>query len=433
MASDVTQKTQVALDMGGNIDIDIPLGEGQPDAMTARRPEIRLSIHEDLAAVESEWCSFEQGADCTVFQSFGWLSTWQLHIGRRKGVRPAIVTGRDSRGEIQFLLPLSVEPRGFARRLKWLGSENSDYNAPMLSPDFSQKFGLRGFLSLWPEILELIQGHGDLHFDLVYFEKMPGLVGTQQNPFRHLSSVTTHPSGAYLTHLAGDWENFYAAKRSTATRRRDRRKRKHLSEMGEVKFVTPKATEEIASSFDTLIAQKKRRFAAMGVGNIFDRPGYLDFYRSIALEPETRHITHVSRLDVGEAKAAISLGLTFRNAYYLVMSGYADGEIMRLSPGEAHLHELMRHAIGAGYKVFDFTIGDEPYKRDWSDTESELFNYLAAVRWRGIFAAGAFAALQMLGLMRIRRFIKQTPALKTAFSKARAMLGSLKATKLRRQ
>ncbi len=35
-------------------------------------------------------------------------------------------------------------------------------------------------------------------------------------------------------------------------------------------------------------------------------------------------------------------------------------------------------AIDRGFKHFDFTIGDESYKRDWCDTELRLYDYLAA-------------------------------------------------------
>lgn len=382
--------------------------------------DIDIAIHRDLSAVEREWRAFEQRADCSVFQSFGWLSTWQLHIGARKDVRPAIVIGRDARGEILFLLPLSVEPRGFVRHLMWLGSELSDYNAPLLAPDFSQRLGPRRCLSLWPEILRRIQGQQELCFDLIHFVRMPEMVGVQQNPFRHLP-VTTHPSGVYLTHLGADWETFYAARRSPSTRQRDRTKRNRLGKIGEVKLVTPQAAEEIAQSFDTLMAQKSRSFAAIGVGNIFERPGYPEFYRSLATAPATRDIAHVSRLDVGTTSAAINLGLTFRGCYYHVLASYDDSEVSRFGAGAAHLHELMRYAIETGCKVFDFTVGDEPYKRDWSDTHASLFDYVAMARWRG-----AFIALPLLGGVRIKRCIKQTPALWNSFSKARAFVGKLR-------
>ncbi len=43
----------------------------------------------------------------------------------------------------------------------------------------------------------------------------------------------------------------------------------------------------------------------------------------------------------------------------------------------------------AAFARFDFTVGDEPYKRDWSDTELRLHDYLAAVTLRGAAGGGA--------------------------------------------
>ena len=83
-----------------------------------------------------------------------------------------------------------------------------------------------------------------LRYDFIDLEKMPETVGAQPNPMRHLGGTMT-PSGAYLTHLTGDWETFYTAKRSSATRRRDRTKRKRLGEFGELKFVNPASDGDI--------------------------------------------------------------------------------------------------------------------------------------------------------------------------------------------
>ena len=91
-----------------------------------------------------------------------------------------------------------------------------------------------------------------------------------------------NPSNAYLTRLSGDWEEFYTAKRSSATRRRDRTKRKRLGEFGEVKFVNPASAEDVAASFEILMQQKTQQFLRMGVANLFAKPGYPEFYREVA-------------------------------------------------------------------------------------------------------------------------------------------------------
>ena len=115
-----------------------------------------------------------------------------------------------------------------ARRLCWLGQELCDYNAPLLAADFSQRVSRERFLALWRELQAQMLCDPLLRYDWIEFEKMPQTIGAQINPFTFLS-VTPNASGAHLTHLADDWEKFYAAKRSSATRRRDRTKRRHLS------------------------------------------------------------------------------------------------------------------------------------------------------------------------------------------------------------
>ena len=408
----MVQVVQARLD--AQFGLDVPTVHDAPALSPAALPaDIRLSVHEDLAAVEQDWRTFEKHADCTVFQSFDYLSTWQRHIGARNGSKPAIVMGRDGAGQILFLLPLVIRAAGIARELTWLGAELCDYNAPLLATDFSEKIDRAQFMALWDNITQHLQ------FDFINLTKMPELVGGQQNPMRDLA-VTVNPSGAYLTHLAGDWESFYAAKRSSSTRRRDRTKRKRLSEFGEIKLFNPANETETLSTLDILMRQKTRSFARMGVGNIFARPGYAEFYRALATDPATKPLVHVSRLDVGATPAAVNLGLTYRGCYYHLLASYDDGEVSRFGPGAAHLHDLLQQAIARGFRVFDFTIGDERYKRDWCDTEIKLYDYIEAATWRG-----ALVAMPMIARQRLKRWIKQTPALWTAFSAGRAFVGSL--------
>ena len=392
-------------------DVRIPTPKALPG-------DIRLSVHEDLSAVEQDWRDFERRADGTVFQTFDWLASWQRHIATHTSTRPAIVVGRDV-GGILFMLPLSTRAVGFARELAWLGSDLCDYNAPLLAPGFSERFDRAGFTSLWAGVTQCLQGNARHRYDVVNLTKMPAMVGGQPNPMLSLG-VTINPSGAYLTHLAGDWETFYAAKRSSATRRRDRTKRKRLSDFGEVQLVNPASESDILSTLDILMEQKARSFARMGIANLFARPGYADFYRALATDPATKHLVHLSTLNVGATAAAANLGLTYRGCYFHLLASYDDGELSRFGPGAAHLHDLLHLAIDRGFRIFDFTIGDERYKRDWCDTELKLYDFIAAATWRG-----ALIAMPRLAGQRLKRWIKQTPVLWSVFSMVRALAGSL--------
>ena len=384
---------------------------------TADVAVIRLDIVEDLAALEAEWRVFETVADCTVFQTWAWLAKWQRHIGATEGTRPVVVTGRDAASALLFILPLAIERRGLVRRLTWLGGALCDYNGPMLGPDFTARVGGE-FPTLWRRVLRAITERRDLRFDLIDLAKMTETVGAQRNPFFSLP-VIANPSGAYVATLGQDWETFYAARRSGPTRKKERKQLKQLGEHGAIRFASAGGTPDADRILSVLMEQKSRSFARLGVANHLARDGHVAFYRDLVNDPEARFV-HLSHLDVGDSVAASSIGLRFRDSYYLILSSYNDGPISRFGPGRADLHELIRFAIAEGFKRFDFTIGDEPYKRDWADIVVRPHDHLAGRTLLGHAVVGGTLAFR-----EIKRTIKQTPVLWRAFSRLRSLKSAL--------
>ncbi len=382
-------------------------------------PEPSFAIYTRLDEVEGEWRRFQQLAECTAFQTFEWLATWQRHIGERDGTVPVVVVGRFGDGRTAFILPLAIEARRSVRRLCWLGQELCDYNAPLLARDFSQRVMSSRFLALWRELLARLRSDRALRYDWIEFEKMPQTVGVQSNPFVNLH-VMPNANSAHVTQLGDNWEAFYRARRSSATRRRDRTKRKHMSEFGEIRFQTVAEPNDLRQALDTLWEQKQRIFARKGIADIFSRPGYREFFADFASNPNSRHLAHVSRVEIGPTCAAANFAIVFGDCYYHVLSSYYDNELTRYGPGTLHLRELLAYAIARGLRLFDFTIGDEQYKLEWSDLRLKLYDYSTAATWRG-----RPASLVSNARRRAKRFIKQTPLLWRCVSRLRSAVGPL--------
>jgi CelD/BcsL family acetyltransferase involved in cellulose biosynthesis len=389
-------------------------------------PDLNFVIATDLHAVEDEWRRFEQIAEGTAFQSFEWLAAWHRHIGMRDGVVPVIAIGRFADGKTAFLLPLAVEPRRAVRRLCFLGQDLCDYNAPLLARDFAQRVNEGRFLALWRELRQQIQRDPQLAHDWIDFEKMPQTIGAQINPLMSLA-VTPNANSAHITQLGDDWETFYRTKRSSATRRRDRTKRKRMSEFGEMRFITAAAPDDARRTLETLMQQKSLAFARKGIPDMFARPGYREFFLDFASNAATRQLAHVSRMEIGSTCAAANFAVIFGDCYYHILSSYCDGELTRHGPGALHLRELLAHAMRLGLRRFDFTIGDERYKSEWCDLRLKLCDYSAAATWRG-WPASASARLRG----RLKRFIKQTPVAWRLASGLRAAAGALRHPRARR-
>jgi CelD/BcsL family acetyltransferase involved in cellulose biosynthesis len=381
-------------------------------------PRLTIRIFSELGAVEAEWRQFERTADCTAFQTFDWLSTWQKHVGERRGARPVVAVAHFADGDIAFILPLCVMRRRLARRLCWLGQDLCDYNAPLLAPDFSQRVAAEDFLAAWQELQVQMQCEPLLRCDWIEFEKMPQTVGAQTNPFMHLG-VTRNRNSAHLAHLGEDWEKFYLAKRSSATRRRDRSKRRHMEQFGDIRFITAADGADARGTLEILMEQKSRAFARKGIADIFAPPGHREFFLDLACNPKTRHLVHVSRVAIGDVCAAANLGIVFGDCYYHVLASYVDSEVTHYGPGALHLRELLAYAIKHDLKRFDFTVGDERYKSDWCDTVLNLYDYAATTTWRGL-PARIFSGVQRRG----KRLIKQTPLLWNIASRARSAVGT---------
>ncbi len=394
---------------------ELPSAAGQePRAAAASRAPVAASVltfelYTDLAAAESLWRAFEADAESTPFQFFDWLSAWHRHIGTVQGTQPVIVVARLDSGAVAMLLPFAVEQRGATRSLRWLGQDLCDYNAPMLVRDFSQRVTGAAFRDFWNALLGELRCDPALRIDWIDFEKMPGTVGVQSNPFIHLG-LTPNANSAHIAQLGGDWETYYRERRSSATRRRDRAKRKRLAEFGEIRFVTASDPAEIRQTLGVLMQQKSRSFARKGIPDIFARPGHRDFFLDVASGEATRRFAHVSRVEIGADYAATNFALIAGDCYYHILASYCDGPLMRYGPGALHLRDLLGYAIGRGLRRFDFTIGDEQYKLEWSDLRLALFDYST-----GVTPRGWLACLGARGRLRIKRIIKQSPMLwKTA-------------------
>jgi CelD/BcsL family acetyltransferase involved in cellulose biosynthesis len=384
-----------------------------------RAEDIDLRLYIDLDEARAQFDAFARESDQMAFQNFEWLSAWDRHIGRTQGVAPLLVVGADRDGTPLLMLALGIETRGLARRLTWLGTDQCDYNGPTLHKRFAERFTANDFAALWARIITLLQTESGHTFDIVDLAKMPETIGEQPNPFLALPTAP-NPSGAYITSLGNDWDAFYTEKRSSQTRKKERRQLKHLAEFGAVQFVDVQATDERKRTLELLFQQKSRALARMGAEDIFASPERRAFYLDMATSDTMRDLVHVSRLDIGGAGAAVSVGLRADGRYYLILTSYDDGEASKHGPGRALLHELLRYAIANRFRYFDFTIGDEPYKMDWSDSRLVLHDHLSATTLRGLAAVKALTAFRAL-----KRTIKQNPTMWLAFSKARAAAGNL--------
>lgn len=375
---------------------------------TEARPSVLLSVHNEFSSVEAVWRRFEDVADGFAFQTFDFLATWFEHIGSKAGVDPQIVVAWGAKAKPLMILPFGIEKRGTLNKLSWLGGDLTDYNGPLLAPNFLDHVAPGEFSKLWEDIQAVLPA-----YDIAELMRLPTMIDGQPNPFLELDT-RLNASGAHMTSMGGDFASYYDEKRNSKAKRQLRSRRKKLEGIGETNYVHPNSPKEIEASVEKLVELKSAALKAMGAHDFLAKPGYADFYKALTLKSGSDGLAHVSHMEVAGDYVAGNWGLMHKGRFYYLLASYDGPKYGKYGPGVLALVETMKWTVGNGVETFDFTIGDETYKNDWCETQIDLHDHLSAETLKG-----RFVLIKERVLLAAKRQIKQTPVLWNNFTKLR--------------
>jgi CelD/BcsL family acetyltransferase involved in cellulose biosynthesis len=339
-----------------------------------------ISAETNLAACFDEieaLCSFEHDATL-AFQNPKLLQVWLETIGRSRSVQPYIVRiAKKGRGPVAFL-PLGIHNHGHCRVLSFLDGGVSDYNVPIPASKFDQReeFSMD---EIWPSIVSILP-----RFDVAVLQKVPKRINAFPN-FLTNTRVHAHISNGHLAVLSGSWDQYIRGRPKTqfgqaATRRRLRRR---LEERGSLHFAVATSREQCDVFFWAMVRQKRRKLLETRGFDSMARFGLLDFYRCVNEKMAGSRFLHVSALLLDDVVLATHWGYVTRDRFYYLLPGYEGGEWTRYGAGHILTEHLLKWSFANGIRIFDFGIGDEPYKAHWCDETVELVDFNCALTLRG--------------------------------------------------
>lgn len=350
-----------------------------------------VEVFTTLEAADAAWREFEQAGELYIYQTRAWAENWYTHIGQAIGAELCLVSVRDTSGKPLYFFPFTIERRGPLRVLAWLGGVLTDYGAPIVQP--KNPGDARQFARTWQRMLDALAP-----VDVVWLTRITPHINGVPNPMTALPLDRYH-SAAYPLALTGDWEGFYEAHAGAKTRSTDRRKERRLAGHGDVAFAKTDGgdgalLERVA---DAMLAQKQAQYREMHAPNVLAEAGYREFFRHPVASLIENGSLHLSALTVGGRIATTHWGMTHHGRFYYFMPSLASGEWAAFSPGRLLLFHLFQWCFQNGIEVFDFTVGDESYKRDWCDMEMPLRQYFKALTFKGkLYGAWYRARLAVL-------------------------------------
>jgi CelD/BcsL family acetyltransferase involved in cellulose biosynthesis len=367
-----------------------------------------VRIYRSVEECEPIWRAAISDGACFGFQCFEWIATWQATIGAAEGVAPLIVHLADRDGGMLLFLPLGIYYQHKLRVLSFLGGKMTDYNAPIIAPRFAENISAVAFAELWRAIVEMLPP-----VDAIWLRRMPATIHGIGNPMARLVAVR-QTECTYAARLPGSFaafqehhdRHFFSG---------NRRYRRRLSEQGRLTFELPRDPAEALRLLAILLEEKSRRLRAIGAHDTFADPRYRRFYESLTRTSFQAGRVHICRLAIGDQIIAIHFGLLFRGRLCGVLMSWAD-QWRRFAPGRLLLEEVVKCAIAdAEIEIFDLTVGDERYKRHWTDHSEPIYEY---------FVPRSLGGAVLFSVNRMKQVLVRIPWLRVSVCRIRKWLAN---------
>lgn len=372
-----------------------------PATEHAQEMPLGIRVHDSLDAARADWQELERrGAIYTPYQRFDWISAY-LQAGFPGKSTLSIIVFHD-RGKPVALLPLSIARQQGVMQGRIIGMPISNSDSLVFDPAYVNEITpdllRKAFAHLRAEgqPLDLVS----FHYLIKDWRGIPNpLLGFPHAPAPNHFYFDTFPPGE-----TPFIEQSFPHKRRTNIRRSARR----LTEgFGPLSVRLASTEEQIDRFHAAFLEQRGRRFAKMGVENVFARPQFQTLFLSLSKKGlgSTHPVLRYHALFTGEDIVATSLGVYANGHYSQYINSTTDGEASKYSLMGVLLSMLVDELRADGITVFDMGLGDFDYKTDWTRPVI-VYDSLVPVSPLGAIAVPAFN-----GARRLKRAIKQTPAL----------------------
>jgi len=331
-------------------------------------------------------------AEATVFQSPVWLDHVYKRLAAELGASASIITVRErENARLVALLPLVKRRYWTLDVAEFADFGVNDYCSlvadaellPALIADRSISSGIRRLLAT---------------SDILVARKIPrpalpafDLIGEARR--------SKLDFGAHDTQLFGPFEHWRETNISPSRRRFLDTKRKDLAKKGKIAIAVAETPAALADALARIRTFREYRFRATAMTDILGKDTFIRFYRDISGgAPLSRAYT----LTVNDAPVSVAFGLVKDGTFHLVLTGFDFERYRNFSVGLLIIEEALRDCIARGMTKFDFTIGDQSYKRDFGTDTTEMWTM-----WQGLTLPGRALALAMSRSPRVQRWARR--------------------------
>lgn len=366
----------------------------------------KVTVHNHYAELEAIWRRMETEGHCTIFQTFDWAACWYDTAISSGETEPLIVVVSREESPV-WILPLCLHRKKGLRIITFADLGVADYTAPVMargapSDQKTVRAMLKAVFAALPPC------------DAISMEKIAEKVNGVPNPLLLLRGLEIFSVRCHGIRLLKPWPELSEKIMQRRLYSIIKRQRNKLASQGEIKIEHHYSPEALSPILDELMELRRARFGAIGLPDM--PPIWKRFYRQLVMRQCKGFNATITTLTVSGEAIAICFGLTRGNVYYGILPTFKLGKWERYRPGmllfNAMLTSFAEETGGEGY--FDFTVGDENYKKRFGAESHPLYEWMAPRSVAGLVPYAIWRAKAA-----IRRHPRLYAALKGGLGKVR--------------
>ena len=300
-------------------------------------------------------------SSATAFQHPIWVRNFVRHLVPGRRAHAVFACAFDG-NELGGMVALTLRRKNGLRLLEAFDLGVCDYVAPVVVGDEDEI--AQGLRSVLPR------------YDMLRINN----VRPEQSAFWEAFAGEAHePAGfsAHATSLAGTFMKWREASLDPSLASQTKRKAKRWARDADVRCERL-AKGDAAKAVRTLACLRAGRFD----GDPIQGTETAAFYAAVAEEGADGFCETWALTADGET-AGLLLGITHREAFHYLLIGCDYERFARHSPGQQLYERVIEDWIGRGGTLFDFTIGDEPFKRQYGTVATPMSRFCVARTWPG--------------------------------------------------
>lgn len=320
--------------------------------------------------LEKEWKKFEENGSFHFFQK---LDIIKEYVRLNSINYFFVLIYLDNK--VIAILPLEIYKLFGIKMLQWIGTKEFDYCCPLISNFEKLNINKEKFSHLWKEILNKIDD-----FDLIWFNKQPKNIFDVNNPFVIFLDNNDF-NEVYSVNLPNDMNEYLDKIQNRKFISEFLRTKKKLMSENKVSFeILDKKDTKVYPS--NLISHKASILDKKNIKHFLNEK-LMNFYDN--LYTNNPNSFQLSVLKIDNEIIALNLGLILKNRFYYFFPTIFSEKFNKFSPGKILIFNLIEWCISNKIKIFDFGLGDENYKKYWSNNSNSLFRHVQFRSLKGFF------------------------------------------------